>query len=225
MRRFFHQLLVLSILGVISSCNRDKPAEEIFTVERLSFSQNPSSVWEIGYTIDSFLKIADFRRSDYSDNAPQIALWHPSSDVAGYYPYTGQNRSAELQIDKSGRWALRGFQIAMEGSNTGQFSMLRFKPPAAGSYRIKVIFEGVHIGLSTTDVHVLKNDLAIFNDYIEGYGGDQRYNPITGNRPSCSYEDTLQLGPGDLITFAVGYGSNKNHYNDTTGLIITIEKV
>jgi len=221
--KWFFQLILVLITLTNCTCNKNTPVP--FVLEQLSFTSNPSAQWEVGYSVDNFLKNADFRLAGYSANEPIIALWHPSTEQAGYYPYVGQNRTTDFQIDKSGRWALRGLQIAMEGSNTGQYSMLRFKPRAPGKYHIKVTFEGVHIGLSTTDVHVLKNDEALFNDYIDGYGGDERFNQITGSHPSCSYEGTLQLDADDVVVFAVGYGSNKNHFNDTTGLTITVEMI
>ena len=223
MRVLFQLILAIVSLG---NCTCNKPeANDQFVLEQLSFTSNPSTQWQVGYRVDGFLKNADFRLSGYSANDPIIALWHPSTEQAGYYPYVGQNRTNAIQIDRSGRWALKPFQMAMEGSNTGQYGMLRFKPPMPGKYRIKVIFEGVHIGLSTTDVHVLKNDEVLFNDFIDGYGGDAGFHPVTGTHPSCTYEGTMQLNTGDRVIFAVGYGANMNHFDDTTGLTITIEMI
>lgn len=113
----------------------------------------------------------------------------------------------------------------MEGGNNGQYSLLRFIAPASATYRIKAVFEGVHFGLSTTDVHVFLNAARLFQDSIEGYGGDAAFHERTGLHPDATYEATLQLNQGDVLTFAVGYGSNKDHYNDTTGLLLAIESL
>jgi hypothetical protein len=51
-------------------------------------------------------------------------------------------------------WAIRPGEVAMEASNTGQYSLIRFVAPVAGTYKINAHF-GVHFGLSSTDVHVL----------------------------------------------------------------------
>lgn len=209
---------------MMCKCDRestDKPAPGFS--DRLPFTENPGDNWEIGYSVGDTLDPSQFRLCTFADTASIIALWHPAKEQPGTYPYTGQNRSSTSQVHASNRWALKPYQVAMEGSNTGQFSMLRFTVPVSAKYRIKVIFEGVHIGLSTTDVHVLKNDQHLFDDNIDGYGGDTTFHPITGQHPSAVYESTLDLQKNDIITFAVGYGSNKTHYNDTTGLLILIE--
>ena len=92
-------------------------------------------------------------------------------------------------------------------------------------YKIKATFTGIHFNLSSTDVHILLNAQSIFDDIIEGYGGDSLFHAISGSHPVASYEQTIQLNKNDIITFAVGYGSNKNHYNDTTGLLLYIEAI
>src|SRR5882757_5234409 len=193
---------------------------------KLSFTSNPADNWQVGYSAGDTLDPAQFKLCTFVDTSSNpIGLWHPAAGSGGYYPYTGQNTDSISGIDKTNSWALRPGEIAMEGSNTGQFSMLRFVAPVSGKYHIKVIFEGVHFRLSTTDVHILLNSRHLFDDSIDGYGGDPAFHAITGSHPSSSYEGTLSLGKNDMLTFAVGYGFNKSFYNDTTGLLIVIEIV
>lgn len=192
---------------------------------RLSFSQNPANCWEVGYTTDNTLDPSKFKLSRFADTSYIVGMWHPEAGQAGYYPYIGQNRDSVTRTDKSNSWVLRAGEIAMEGSNNGEYSMLRFKVPDSGKYRIKVIFEGVHIRLSTTDVHVLLNGQHLFDDVIDGYGGDPAFHAIVGAHPAAIFQDTILLQKGDLLIFAVGYGANGTFYNDTTGLMITIEMV
>jgi len=122
----------------------------------------------------------------------------------------------------SNGWSARPGQVAMEASNTGQFSLVRFTAPSAGTYSISARFEGVHFGPSTTDVHVLHNATALFDAFIEGYGGDPAFHKIEGASPTASYSGEATLNANDKITFAVGYGRNKTHYGDTTGLFARI---
>lgn len=192
----------------------------------LSFTSNPANNWQVGYSLGDTLDPAQFKTCTFVDTSSNpIALWHPATGPAGYYPYTGQNRDTISKTDKTNSWVLRPGEIAMEGSNTGQFSMLRFVVPVSGKYHILVAFEGIHFRLSTTDVHVLLNSRHLFDDIIDGYGGDPAFHAITGSHPYSSYEQTLSLGKNDTLTFAVGYGLNKNFFNDTTGLLIVIEIV
>jgi len=191
----------------------------------LPFRTNPSGMWQIGFSKDTVLAFNQFELSTSSDTSDIIGLWHPGASQSEYYPYVGQNRGKVSKAEKTNGWAARAGQIPMEASNTGQYSMLRFVAPATGKYVVKVTFEGLHFNLSSTDVHVLLNSQRLFDDFVQGYGGDPGFHPIEGTRPSTNYIDTLLLQKGDIITFAVGYGKNKNHYNDTTGLIISIETI
>jgi hypothetical protein len=106
----------------------------------------------------------------------------------------------------------------MEGSNTGQYSLVRFVAPRSGTYSVNAKFVGIHFGLSTTDVHVLKNGNSVFASNIEGYGGDAAFHKVEGSNPQAEYFGQMHLNANDRITFAVGYGKNKTNSGDTTGL-------
>jgi hypothetical protein len=191
----------------------------------LSFINNPSGNWQIGYSTGSVLDTGQFALCTFAGMDSLIGIWHPSGQQAGYYPYTGQNNTGSTQVDATLSWTARPGEIVMEGSGSGQYSMLRFRVPLSGKYRIKVIFEGVHFRLSTTDVHVLLNAQSLFSDNINGYGGDSLFHAIVGPHPTSTYKGILQLQQNDELTFAVGYGSDGTNYNDTTGLLIYIELV
>jgi hypothetical protein len=216
------RILLVIIVCFVASCNRNENgiiADPVST--NLSFSQNPANNFEVGYSKADSLDPKQFLRCSFSDTNNPIGIWQPA-DIQPY-PYTGQNRLSSSQQHSSTRWAARANQIVMEGSNTGQYSMLRFIAPRSGKYRVKAVFEGIHFGLSTTDVHILLNETRLFNNFINGYGGDTSFHKIEGSQPSCIYEDQLQLKANDILIFAVGYGSDKTHYNDTTGLLLLIE--
>ena len=110
----------------------------------------------------------------------------------------------------------------MEGSNTGQYSLVRFVAPAAGTYKISANFEGIHYGLSTTDVHVLHNDKSLFDADIDGYGGDPAFHKVQGASPTAEYSGQIKMKANDTITFAVGYGKDKTNSGDTTGLFARV---
>ena len=93
----------------------------------------------------------------------------------------------------------------------------------AGRYRVSARFEGIHCGLSTTDVHILHGAQALFSADIDGYGGDPSFHRTEGANPAAVYAATLELQAGETLDFAVGYGTNRTHYSDTTGLSARIE--
>ena len=44
-----------------------------------------------------------------------------------------------------------------------------------------------------------------------------------GANPVAVYTGTVKLESGDVVDFAVGYGANRTHYCDTTGLFAKLE--
>jgi hypothetical protein len=184
------------------------------------------SLWQYGYSETLSLDPAQFHPDTYTETVGPIRFWHPSKDNGpgpGYYPYVARNTMRETQIGSKG-WAVRPDEIAMEASNIGQYSLVRFTAPEPGEYTVEADFAGIHFGLSTTDVHVLHNAQSLFDAFIEGYGGDPKFHPIQGLYPTASFKRSLRLAVGDILTFAVGYGRNKTHYGDTTGVTINITK-
>lgn len=217
-------LIAICYLLFNCECAADEDIGQVTITMNLPFKTNPSRVWQIGYSADNTLSVDQFRLCTFSDTTDVIGMWHPSSSSDGYYPYTGQNRETSSRVSKSNGWAVEAGQIAMEGSNTGQYSLLRFVVPVTGTYKLIGVFKGVHYGLSSTDVHILVNSTSVLNEIIEGYGGDPKFHTIEGPHPTAPFEKEFTLKKNDIVTFAVGYGPNKTHYNDTTGLTVLIEK-
>lgn len=190
-----------------------------------SLQNNPNKVWQYGYSATKSLDPAQFRFDKYADTACPVSFWHPSISREagpGWYPYIAYNRSKQSKLGSKNGWAVRAGEVAMEASNTGQYSLIRFVAPSAGIYKVTARFEGIHFGLSTTDVHVLHNSSSLFDADIEGYGGDPAFHRVQGVSPTAAYSGRIKLRLHDIITFAVGYGKNRTNYCDTTGLFARI---
>jgi hypothetical protein len=196
-----------------------------------SFQKNPNKVWQYGYSATNSLAPDQFRIDEQSDRIdPQcdstgsIGFWHPAANHGpgpGYYPYVANNTTKQSQVGCKG-WAVRAGEVAMEGSNTGQYSLVRFVAPSTGTYKISAKFEGIHYGLSTTDVHVLHNSSSLFDADIDGYGGDAAFHKVEGASPTADYSGQIKMKANDIVTFAVGYGKNKTNFGDTTGLMARV---
>jgi hypothetical protein len=189
-----------------------------------SLTKNPNAVWEYGFSATNSLAVDQFRLDQKSVMIGPIGFWHPTQGDGpgpGYYPYIAYNSTKDTQVGSKG-WAISAGEIAMEGSNTGQYSLVRFVAPRAGNYSVSARFAGIHFGLSTTDVHVLKNGSSVFDADIDGYGGDTAFHKIQGSNPTAEYSGQMHLKANDTITFAVGYGKNKTNFGDTTGLSVQI---
>jgi hypothetical protein len=189
------------------------------------FQKKPDSAWKFGYSATNSFNPDEFRVDEYADPTVPVGFWHPSVSNGpgpGWYPYVAYNSTGQTQLGSGKGWAVRPGEVAMEGSNSGQYSLVRFVAPEAGAYKITARFEGIHIGLSTTDVHVLHNRASLFDADIDGYGGDPAFHAIQGASPTANYEGQANLAANDTVTFAVGYGKNKTNSCDTTGLFAKV---
>jgi hypothetical protein len=101
-------------------------------------------------------------------------------------------------------------------------SLVRFVTPVAGTYKVSAQFEGIHYGLSTTDVHVLHNAASLFDADIDGYGGDPAFHKVQGASPTAGYSGQVELKASDTVTFAGGYGKDKTNSGGTTGLFAQV---
>lgn len=191
-----------------------------------SFARNPNGVWRYGYTTGAEPAVDQVALDTFvpDSGGDPVAFWHPYETAivgAGYYPYVAEN-AGDVAVSEEASWAVRAQEVAMEGSNSGQYSVVQFVAPRPGTYQVHAHFEGIHFRLSTTDVHVLAGDAGIFAASIDGYGGDPAFHAVEGGNPAADYDGAVPLQVGDLVTFAIGYGRNKTNYNDTTGLTARI---
>jgi hypothetical protein len=104
-----------------------------------SLHDNPNKVWQYGYSATNSLAPDQFQFDKHADTTGAIGFWHPvASDGPGpgYYPYIAYNTTMQSQFGSSNGWAVRPGEVAMEASNTGQYSLARFVAPATGTYKI-----------------------------------------------------------------------------------------
>ena len=97
--------------------------------------------------------------------------------------------------------------LDLHPSSTGQYSVVQWTAPGTGSMRIDGLFQGLDfVGPTSTDVHILMNGSSIWDANIDSYNVPVPFDFVVG------------VQTGDTIDFAVGFGSNKNYYYDSTGL-------
>lgn len=178
--------------------------------------------WEYGYSTTASLAPDRFFAYTMADASAPILFRYPG---APSWPYVAFNPTNATVTDPTNSWALRPGELALEASNDGRYSLVRFVCPRAGRYRVSADFAGIHFRSPSTDVHVLVGAKSVFDADIDGYGGDLAFHERGGSHPTARYEDTLALAAGDVLTFAVGYGRNRTHFNDTTGLRLDIDRI
>ena len=133
-----------------------------------------------------------------SDPTASIAYNPTSSAIA----YTGPTDNVV--------WAPH--QISLQPGPTS-FSQIRFGVPQSGEYEVKGSYRSVdqYYGAST-DVHILRNGASIFDG------------AINGKTDVSNFNQTLELGAGDYLDFAVGKG-NYGYGWDSTGLQVQLTMI
>jgi hypothetical protein len=212
---------VAALIAACGSSSAAGPRTIHDAAAEFSADRNPRGPWQYGFTAGASLAPDAFRLFRRPETTEAFAFWHPrAEDNAGgdYYPYAAANRSGKPRADPTGSWAIRPGELALEASNVGQYAVVRFVARRPGRYRIKVRFAGVHFRLSSTDVHVVVGATSLFDAVVDGYGGDPAFHRIEGAAPQAAWTGTVRLDRDEALSFAVGYGPNRAHFNDTTAL-------
>jgi hypothetical protein len=142
-----------------------------------------------------------------------IDFWQMSSAPRVEQPLVLESQYATTTTNAYRDAILPGDQFALHPGPTGDYSVARLTLPAIGTFAVAAIFTGFDTNTPVlADVHVLVNDVAIFNGLVIGYLGQ------------ASLTTTRVFSAGDRIDFAVGKGGDTFN-NDTIGLNATISRV
>ncbi|MEG3861914.1 hypothetical protein [Microcoleus sp. herbarium12] len=173
-----------------------------------SRTNNPNGVWTYGWALN-------LRSPFVLSSTPRVregldSWWGncaPDGNPGVYYNATG----SAIVLGATTRF--EPGQLALHPGPNGEYGLVRWTAPETGNISIASIFTGLNfVGLTTTDVHILHNNLSIFDNFVEGFGDDT----------AVRFDRNLAVIKGDTIDFAVGFGRNQNYYHDTTGLTATI---
>jgi PEP-CTERM motif len=172
-----------------------------------SASSNPNGAWSYGSSTS--LASAFIPSSIPTNNYAGLSLdgWLGTSDGSGT-PYilhnaTAHNVTNQVTVYQPG-------QLAQHPGAQDQYSVVRWTAPFSGTFSINATFSGLSLAGDTADVHILLDGISIFNS------------TVTGSPSPASFSTIGSLSAGDRIDFAVGFGSNGDNHDDTTGLSATI---
>ena len=176
-----------------------------------STSANPNSVWSYGWstTLGSAFNL-DTSNTTAAYGLTGLGGWFSGQSAEGVPDVLRNNTANPILLApftnfQPGQLTLNMFQTT--------YSVVRWTAPSTGQFSIAATFSAVSTIGGTTDVHVQRNGVSIFDSAVNGF-------------PSpTSYTGTVNLVSGDHIDFAVGFGSNGNDHEDTTALGATIVAV
>lgn len=162
-------------------------------------TNNPNGAWRYGYETALGGAFTDYNVSTTLGTG--LDFWRASN--VGNEPNLFHN-SSENPVEAFD-FVLQPDQTAFHPGPTGQFSVFRWTAPRDGLFSIHADFVGLGSS-STTDPHVLINGVPLFNGTINGQG------------MTTAFDIDQSLVTGDIVDFAVGFGSNGTFVGDTTGI-------
>ena len=198
-------LMAAFILGLTA-----KPSfSAIFNVASdFSLTNNPNGAWRYGWS--SSLGSSFNLYNNVGKQTPTIDLWYDPTKTGS--PLVVHNSTA-TEDNSHPTITYQPSQLGFHPGYYGEYSIVRWIAPEAATYSLATMFTGLdHVGLTTTDVHVLHNNILLFSNLINGFGAS--------SSKSFATAGTVQVG--DTIDFAVGYGNNQTQSYDSTGLDATI---
>jgi MYXO-CTERM domain-containing protein len=173
-----------------------------------SATVNPGAVWSYGQ--ESALGVG-YQDMLFASAPLGFDTWTQSASVS--LPVVGHNATASDLV--FGTAEVHANQVVLHPGPQGQYAVGRFTAPGAGTYDFSAVFVGEDFAFpTTTDVHVLVNDVAVFSADV-----------LSFHVPTGSGPLSAALLAGDTIDVAVGFGPNGNYFGDTTGVEFVIESV
>jgi hypothetical protein len=190
-----------SLIGGQTSSRYDAAAD-------FSATDNPHGAWSYGW---SSTLGSTFNLYQFPQNVVGLDLWR--IDVSPIEPNVIHNGTDMPLYILEGTALYQPGQLGAHPGIHGEYSLFRWTAPANGSISIATTFSGTDfVGPTTTDVHVLRDGISIFDGIVNGYG--------PGSGPS--FADNLTVSAGDTIDFAVGWGPDQDVGFDNTGIAASI---
>ena len=166
-----------------------------------SASSNPASGWSYGSTTSVSGPFSLL--TDKTTFASFVKAWTPAGTT---WPTIALNTSnATVAFGAGDAIVLAAGQGLLHPGPTGAFADVRYTASSDFSGVFNVSFSGIDQVGTTTDVHVLLNGVSLASGLVGAYG------------QVVSFSSPVTLGAGDHLDFLVGWGSNSNYIDDSTG--------
>ena len=159
-----------------------------------SSSTNPNGAWSYGYTTT-----LGGTFTTYSTSGTTVY----SGEVGWFGPIPGPTAPGFPLVVAT----LPNPQVLDLGPGPSTYTVARWTAPSKGRWDVIGQFFGT--GVTTADVHVLRNGVALFNSPLNG-------SDLQG------FSLVVQANPGDTVDFVAGPGANGDNNGDSTGFRASI---
>jgi len=211
--------LVLCMPFVASATLYDAAAD-------FSPTPNPSGVWAYGWsqTLGSAFNL-DTTVNLSLGGVPGVVQWQGNQPPgADGNPSVFENTTSSPQI--IGSISMAANSLAFHPGSAGQYSIVQFTAPSAGSYLISTTFQGDDfVGPTTTGVDVLVNGVTKFTGVVNGFENvGNGPVPTYGASPFTSWSSSVvSLTKNETVDFVVT--TDGKFAYDSTGLTADITSV
>ncbi len=134
-----------------------------------SLTNNPNGAWRYGWS--SSLGSSFNLYNNVGKLTPPIDLWYDPTKTGS--PFVVHNSTA-TEDNSHPTITYQPSQLGFHPGYYGEYSIVRWIAPEAGTYSLATMFTGLdHVGPTTTDVHVLHNNILLFSNLINGFGAKE----------------------------------------------------
>lgn len=181
-------------------------------------STNPNNVWSYGY-----LLALDGPLTLYPD-------YFSTSTLAGWVLDNSPDSQGSVMLNASdipvdaNPYYWEAWQLTPHPGPGGRMATVRWTAPLAMYVKVASVFTGQMMDQTTTDVHVTKNGVALFDGTVSGFAGTAAngYTDAVGTSPKQAFNAVIHVDAGETIDFVVGPGPNANNLHDLTGLTAVV---
>jgi hypothetical protein len=170
-------------------------------------SSNVNGVWSYGSSATLGGPFAAFSQAQLTQGASNtdLQLWNSPTSFA----YLG--KAGALGYDCCRSVLVAPGALSLHAGGNGEYAVMRFTAPSAGSYQISASFWGqdyVRPANENVDVHVRSNGTSLFSASIVGFG------PTSAQ----GWNGSVTLAANQSLDFMVGRGADNFFGYGSTGL-------
>jgi hypothetical protein len=207
--RVFVVSLIFSMLSLASAQAQIYDAAADF-----SGTENPNGVWSYGYLAPdivpdptTFTSYLESFKPDDTNPPDTLDVWRIPSQIDPNVIHNGTATPVTISLVT---WAPG--QLSFHPGPNGEYSVVRWTAPIAGTYIIAATFTGIDALPTSTDVHILHNSGVLFEGIVNDYQIPHAFSTMQA------------VATGDTIDFIVGRGPNGDYTFDSTALDVTITR-
>ncbi|MES2478289.1 MAG: hypothetical protein V4561_04335 [Bacteroidota bacterium] len=194
-----------------------------------NLSTNPNGPWSFGMGVVGG-QFAPFTQN-ITTGATSDVVWAksvPEDDANAMQAIIQHRNAAIIPASQSVSVPIKQNDVLMHPGNTKEhLSIIRFTAPAAGNYKVKVVYNAIH-------PKAAKSYTYVYTNAASQQGKSYSFTPagfkeiftqaLNGPNAKSVFERSIQLKANEVLSFEVGNGGD-SYVNDLVKADISVEKI